>query len=150
MAELSIRYAHPQDEAEWRRLWLDYTSLYESPIITEEVTRYTWARILDEKNSLNCIVGELDSQIVGIIHFILHPRAWSLRDACYMEDLYIDVPHRRRNIATAMVGALKKFCENNNISRLYWQTHDDNEASNLYDRLAPRDTMLRYVINLPE
>jgi len=132
-------------------LWRDYNTFYQAPKITEEVTAATWRRILDRENVIGCLVAEENGRLVGFINYVIHPRTWSTRDTCYMEDLYVDNAARGRGVAQALCGALKALCMEKGLSRIYWNTEERNTAARrLYDKIGYKDDFVRYVMPLPE
>ncbi len=132
-------------------LWRDYNSFYQAPKITEEVTASTWARALDPQNPIGCLVAEENGRLVGFINYVIHPRTWSTRDTCYMEDLYVEAASRGRGVARALCAALKALCVEKGLSRIYWNTEESNAtARKLYDKIGYKDNFVRYVMLLPE
>lgn len=150
MPSVIIRHAAPQDEAQWRVLWHNYNIFYEAPKITEQVTAATWERILSDASAIHCLVAEEDGVLKGFIHYVIHPRTWSVRDTCYMEDLYVAPEARRKGIAHRLIAALKTLCVEKNLSRIYWNTQEGNQTARaLYDSVARKDDFVRYVMLLP-
>jgi GNAT superfamily N-acetyltransferase len=150
MTGIAIRHAKPEDEAQWRDLWHGYNVFYKAPKITEEITASTWKRILSADSAIDCLVAEENGTLLGFIHYVIHPRTWSTRDACYMEDLYVDAAARRKGIARRLCSALKAICIEKNLSRLYWNTQEGNAtARTFYDKIARKDDFIRYVMLLP-
>ena len=147
---LHIRHAASGDEAQWRVLWHNYNVFYQAPKITEEVTAATWARILDRQNAIGCLVAEENGRLAGFINYVIHPRTWSTRDSCYMEDLYVDEKKRGRGIARALCGRLKAMGTEMGLSRIYWNTQECNAtARRLYDQIGHKDDFVRYVMPIP-
>jgi len=145
-----IRPALPQDEAQWRILWDAYNRFYEA-IVSPSATNATWARILDEGSAIGCLVAEetRSGTLQGFATYIIHPRTWSERDTCYMEDLYVDAAMRGRGTGKQLCLALKTLCAARGLSQIYWNTRESNHAARaLYDRIAARDDFVRYVMRL--
>jgi GNAT superfamily N-acetyltransferase len=150
MTSVVIRHAKPQDETQWRVLWHNYNIFYEAPKITEVVTASTWERILSDTSAISCLVAEEAGMLKGFIHYVIHPRTWSTRDTCYMEDLYVAPEARGRGIARRLCATLKAICMEKNLSRIYWNTAEGNAiARTFYDTIATKDDFIRYVMLLP-
>lgn len=145
-----IRHAAPADEAQWRALWDGYNVFYQAPKITPQVTAATWTRILDSQSPIGCLVAEKNGILLGFIHYVIHPRTWSDRDTCYMEDLYVTEAARGKGVARGLCMALKALCTEKNLSRVYWNTQEGNAtARKLYDQIGRKDDFIRYVMPLP-
>ena len=149
MPGIFTRHAQAQDEAQWRELWHNYNIFYQAPKITEEITAATWERILRDTSAINCLVAEESGTLLGFIHYVIHPRTWSTRDTCYMEDLYVSPGARRKGIARRLIAALKASCMEKHLSRIYWNTQEGNATARaLYDTVAAKDDFIRYVMPL--
>jgi GNAT superfamily N-acetyltransferase len=142
----TIRSALPSDEAVWRRLWRGYLDFYESRI-ADDVTNRTWKRILDPDSAVMCIVAEVDGEVLGFAHCVVHENTWETQPICYLEDLYVDPAARGQGIAYAIIDWLRNAMRAEGWARLYWHTRESNaQARRLYDRFAEADDFVRYVI----
>lgn len=72
---IDIREVRPHDKAEWLQLWQGYTRFYGSPQ-PEEVTEYTWQRMLDVNSSVLGRVAVVDDAVVGFAICVLHEGTW--------------------------------------------------------------------------
>ncbi|HZY18044.1 MAG TPA: GNAT family N-acetyltransferase [Ramlibacter sp.] len=146
MTSAAIRPVLPADQPVWRRLWRGYCAFYETAL-PEEVTRRTWARILDPDSAVMCLLAEVDGVVVGFAHCVLHENTWETQPVCYLEDLYVDPAARGRGVGGALVEWLRNAMRAEGWARLYWMTHRDNQAARaLYDRFAQADAFVRYVV----
>jgi GNAT superfamily N-acetyltransferase len=143
-----IREAIPADEAEWRRLWAGYLAFYDVPLAAE-VTDATWARINDPQSRLAARVAEVDGALIGFAVWHRHVASWSLKDDCYLEDLFVDDPARGQGIGRALIEDLVAVATEGGCGRIYWHTDEDNaRARALYDSFAPADGHIRYRLAL--
>lgn len=141
-----IRSALPSDEAVWRQLWRGYLDFYASPI-ADEVTSRTWTRILDPDSAVMCIVAEVDGQVCGFAHCVVHENTWETQPVCYLEDLYVAPQARGHGVGTALIEWLRNAMRAEGWARLYWMTREGNaQAGRVYDRFAQADDFVRYVI----
>lgn len=141
-----IRSALPSDEPAWRQLWRGYCEFYETRL-PDEVTRRTWARILDPDSAVMCIVAEVQGQVVGFAHCVVHENTWETQPVCYLEDLYVLPSAREGGIGTALLEWLRNAMRAEGWARLYWMTREDNApARQLYDRFTRADGFVRYVV----
>ncbi len=146
MNPVVIRSALPSDEAAWLALWRGYCSFYDAQV-PDEVTRRTWARILDPDSAIMCIVAEIDGKVYGFAHCVVHENTWESQPVCYLEDLYVLPSARGKGIGTALLDWLRNAMRAEGWSRLYWHTRENNvTARRLYDAFAKADDFVRYVI----
>ncbi|MEY4710838.1 MAG: hypothetical protein RIS88_288 [Pseudomonadota bacterium] len=146
MTPLTIRAALPGDEKSWRTLWSGYCSFYSTHLPTE-VTDRTWQRILDPESAVMCLIAEVEGQVYGFAHCVVHEATWETQPVCYLEDLYVLPSARGRGIGGALIEWLRHAMRAEGWARLYWMTRQDNApARRLYDRYASADDFVRYVI----
>jgi GNAT superfamily N-acetyltransferase len=146
MNPVVIRSALPADEDVWHALWRGYCSFYDVHM-PDEVTRRTWTRILDPDSAIMCIVAEVDGQVYGFAHCIVHENTWETQPVCYLEDLYVLPSARGKGLGGALLDWLRNAMRAEGWSRLYWMTREGNmTARRLYDRFAQADDFVRYVI----
>ncbi|MGD1065230.1 MAG: GNAT family N-acetyltransferase [Vulcanimicrobiaceae bacterium] len=150
-SELTIRAAQPQDETAWRALWAGYCAFYEATI-PEDVTRTTWARILDPAQPIHALVAlDEDGTVIGLANYVVHPYTWGVAPACYLEDLFVDEDARGRGAGEALIRHLARLGEECGWSRVYWMTREGNaRARRVYDRIAARDDFVRYVVRIAD
>ena len=142
----TIRSALPADEAAWLKLWQGYC---ESGGVSPgaDVTRRTWTRILDPDSAIMCIVAEVEGQVYGFAHCVVHEDTREMQAVCCLEDLFVIPSARGRGIATALIEWLRNAMRAEGWAQLYWQAREDNElARKLSDRYAPGNRFVRYVI----
>lgn len=144
-----IRSVLPNDQPAWQRLWRGYCDFYEARV-RDEVTQRTWTRILDPDSGIMCLLAEVEGQVVGFAHCVVHENTWETQPVCYLEDLYVDPEARGRGIGRALLEWLRNSMRAEGWARLYWVTHKDNHAARaLYDEFAQADDFVRYVLKLP-
>lgn len=144
MTEFQIRPLKAGDRAQWSTLWSGYLRFYRQHL-PEEVTAGTFARLTDAKAPLHGLVAERNSALVGFAHYQFHPTSWSLRDSCYLEDLYVDSEARGGGIGRALIRAVYEAADRAPAASVYWLTQEFNAAGRaLYDTLAHRTSFIRY------
>ena len=74
---LIIRDAAERDEAAWRKLWAGYLAFYETEV-PEEVTAFTWARVLDPGSRVSMRVAEEDGKVLGFAIHHYHDSTWDI------------------------------------------------------------------------
>ena len=121
------------DFGQWFPLWHD-TNLGQTK---QDVTTETWMRLNDPQTPVHGMKAEINGEIIGIMHYILHPTTGQIEPVCYMQDLYIAEPHRRNGYARQLVEALVKKGREEKWARIYWTADRRNEgAQALYQNLG--------------
>lgn len=144
MGKTIIRPLVYQDFPQWLPLW-DGNNMGQR---NEAVTTQTWERLCDPENAqVNGLCIERGGQILGIVHYILHPTTGQINPVCYMQDVYIDPAHRRKGLGKRLVEAVIKHGQQEKWARLYWLTPDSNiEARALYKSLGIKLDFSFYVM----
>jgi GNAT superfamily N-acetyltransferase len=154
VTDFLVREARAGDEAHWRRLWLSYCDFY-AVTVAPEVTSELWRRIMDESSPIHALFAEgavegaSRPRPLGFANYVLHPYTWGTEPICYLEDLFVEECARGAGGGAALLQALIGLCEEKRWPRLYWHTHQDNQvARSLYNKFAPVDPFVRYVVRL--
>jgi ribosomal protein S18 acetylase RimI-like enzyme len=150
MGAVSVRPAEAGDKARWLQLWEAYNAFYGAEV-SADVSEATWARIMDNNSDVGCLVAAEwpYGDVLGFVNYVVHPRTWSLHDACYLEDLYVDEAARGNGVGKLLCEAVKHMAERRGLSQVYWNTRESNEpARKLYDQIAQKDDFVRYVLPL--
>jgi len=141
---IDIRPVRPDDRGQWSALWSGYLRFYRQHL-PAEVTDGTFARLVDARAPLHGLVAERGGTLAGFVHYQFHPTSWSLRDSCYLEDLYVDPEGRGGGIGRALIRAVYEAADRAQASTVYWLTQEFNaEGRALYDTLARRTSFIRY------
>lgn len=142
-----VRRLAADDEACWRQLWSAYAEFY-GTLVGPEVGDHLWRRLVSGCQPYLGLAATLSGELVGFAHVIAHPVTFSIREAAYLEDLFVAPAHRRRGVASALIKRLIELAETEGWSRLYWHTAADNfTARRLYDGFIPADEAVRYRIS---
>jgi ribosomal protein S18 acetylase RimI-like enzyme len=146
----TVRPAEAHDEARWRELWDAYNRFYEREP-REDMTRHTWARILDPKCPVYALVAESpDGVVLGIANFVIHENTSQLTPSCYLQDLIVDSASRGEGIGKLLIDWLVAAMKREGWSRVYWMTKENNyRARALYDKYTPHSGFVRYVLPNP-
>ncbi|MHA1597661.1 MAG: GNAT family N-acetyltransferase [Alphaproteobacteria bacterium] len=146
-----IRALTESDKASWLRLWDAYCVFYHQDI-PAHVTETTWARIMDAASTMNGLAAIDDGgSVVGFAIYFCHPKTWSARDICYLEDLYVDESGRGRGYGRALIEAVVEVARTEGWCAVYWHTDTGNETARaLYDKLTPVGDKVRYEIELED
>lgn len=140
---IKVRPLTAADEPAWRPLWAAYLRFYETELDTA-TTAAAWSRLLKGDPEFG-LVAELDGELVGIAHCLLHPTTWSTKNYCYLSDLFVAPAARAHGAGRALIEAVYAVADARGCGRVYWTTHKDNAAArSLYDRLASVSEFVQY------
>jgi GNAT superfamily N-acetyltransferase len=139
-----IRPVRTTDRAQWEDLWHGYLRFYRQHL-PAQVTQETFARLIDDERQPHGLVAASDGQLVGFVHYLFHPTTWSLKDNCYLEDLFVDPAARGGGVARALIQAVYTAADRAQAGSVYWMTQEFNaDGRALYDTLAHRTSFIRY------
>ena len=145
---LEIRAVLAADKQRWFILWQGYLDFYQTELSVEQ-SSLTWQRILEPEFNMKCAVAIDDGLIVGFTTYSLQNSTWSEGGHCYLEDLFVDPAVRGKGVGRALIEYVKSYAIENNCSRLYWNTDEDNAtARKLYDTYALESGKRQYRIAL--
>ena len=145
MSEITIRPLAQPDHADWRRLWTDYLTFYETKL-PEEVYAVTWKRLFTAGEfEPKGFIATLDGKAVGLTHYLYHRSCWAEQNNCYLQDLFADPDVRGKGIGAALIEAVKQEAAKIGVKNVYWMTHETNAtAMRLYDTVAEKSGFLVY------
>ncbi|MEO4027358.1 GNAT family N-acetyltransferase [Chromobacterium vaccinii] len=106
-----IRPVDRNDYEAWRPLWDGYNAFYGragETALPENITRQTWARFLDDREPVDALVAELDGEIVGLAHTVIHRSTTRLADVCYLQDLFTAPEARGQGVARTLIATGKR------------------------------------------
>jgi len=139
-----IRPVVAQDRTQWGALWEGYLRFYRQHL-PAEVTDGTFARLIDPRAPIQGLVAVDGGRLVGFAHYLFHPTSWSLRENCYLEDLYVDPAARGKGAGRALIQAVYAAADRLPAAGVYWLTQEFNsDGRALYDTLARRTSFIRY------
>lgn len=146
MNRIIIRPLKFEDFPQWLPLW-DGNNLGQRDDI---VTMETWTRLTDPKNmQVNGLCAEQNGDILGIVHYILHPTTGAVNPVCYMQDVFVAPIHRRKGIGKRLVADVTKIGQAEKWARMYWLTQDGNaEAKAMYENFGIKLNFSFYVLPL--
>ena len=142
---VTIRSLKAKDRAKWSSMWTEYLKFYDSEV-TIDIREMTFTRLIDPKQKVqNCLVAELNGNLVGLVHFIYHAHNWKIEDVCYLQDLFVDTKARRRGVGGALIKKVYAMADLNGTPSVYWMTQDFNaNARVLYDRIGNLTPFIKY------
>ena len=144
MPSVTLRPVGAQDHAAWLALWQAYLRFYQTEL-AEAVSLSTWQRLLDPNEPTHSTLAWVDGKAVGMVNFIYHRSNWSIGNACYLQDLYVDGTQRGLGIGRQLIEHVYAAAKAENCSKVHWLTHETNAtAISLYQQVAERSGFIQF------
>jgi aminoglycoside 3-N-acetyltransferase I len=94
------------------------------------------------------LVAVVDGRVAGGLAAYELRKFEQARSEIYIYDLAVSVRHRRRGLATALIGWLRETAASRGVWAIFVQAdHGDEPAIALYSRLGVREDVLHFDIN---
>ncbi|GFM80657.1 N-acetyltransferase [Pseudomonas cichorii] len=144
MTAVQIRPVTADDHGAWLPLWQAYLRFYKTEL-ADDVSDVTWQRILDPAETTNSALAWLDGKAVGMVNFIYHRSNWSIKNACYLQDLIVAPEQRGTGIGRQLIEHVYATAKANDCDKVHWLTHETNAtAIQLYERIAERGGYIQF------
>lgn len=144
MPQVTLRPVTAEDNAAWQPLWQAYLRFYETEL-SEEVSANTWQRLLDASEPTHSTLAWVDGKAVGMVNFIYHRSNWSIENACYLQDLYVDAGQRGLGVGRKLIEHVYATAKADGCSKVHWLTHQTNAtAISLYQQVAERSGFIQF------
>ena len=146
MSEIVVTELRAADRPRWSELWRGYLDFYETTL-PDSIYDLTWRRLMEAKSiyGFGARHGDAAAPLVGITHYLFHDHAWSPKQVCYLQDLFVDASVRGKGAGRALIEQVAQVARQRDCLRLYWTTKEDNATARLlYDRLAKFNGFIRY------
>lgn len=136
-----VRPVAEPDRERWAELYRAYAAFYEVPPPDLD---QLWSR-LTVTHELECLVAEVDDEVVGLAHVRAFARPLEGDWAGFLDDLFVDPARRRAGAGEALLEHLCSLAAERGWGVVTWITGADNRtAQRLYDRLAERREWVTY------
>jgi len=141
---ITVRPLAADDKDRWRVLWHGYLTFYGHPI-TEAQTEELWGRLMNG-DELYCLVACTDGgDVIGIVQYLFQATTWTVRDKCYLQDLFVDPDARIGGAGRALIEAVYEKAADADASEVYWMTQQFNSVARvLYDRVGELTPFIKY------
>lgn len=143
-----VRHVLPTDYDQWLPLWAGYNAFYGRvgpTALASEITSTTWSRFFDPYEPMFALVAELDGQLLGLAHYLLHRSTTAIAPSVYLQDLFTSANARGRGVGRMLIEAVYAYARDAGIPRVYWQTQETNSvAMSLYDQVAKKSGFIVY------
>ncbi|MBI6680129.1 GNAT family N-acetyltransferase [Pseudomonas viridiflava] len=144
MSDVQIRPVTADDHPAWLPLWQAYLRFYKTEL-AEGVSEVTWQRLLDPQEPTHSALAWVDGKAVGMVNFIYHRSNWSIRNACYLQDLIVAPEQRGTGIGRQLIEHVYATAKADDCDKVHWLTHETNAtAIQLYERIADRAGYIQF------
>ncbi|NNE78395.1 MAG: GNAT family N-acetyltransferase [Pricia sp.] len=96
------------------------------------------------KNQSVVFMAFYETQAVGFVQLYPTFSSVSLEHYYILNDLYVNLEHRKKGIGQMLLNRAKDFCKENNGKGLALETAIDNPAQRLYEKLGWERDSLRF------
>jgi GNAT superfamily N-acetyltransferase len=126
---MTVRPVRPDDVPAVVRLvreLAEYEKALDEVRLTEEQLH---DRLFGEAPALFGHVAEVGGEVVGMALWFLNFSTWRGTHGIYLEDLYVQPPHRGTGLGRELLRTLAELCVQRGYSRLEWWVLDWNTPS---------------------
>ena len=142
-----VRPVRRSDRAAWLMLWEAYHAYGRSGATAppEALTEAAWERFFHGHEPMEALVAELHGRLVGFAHIIFHRTTGGVGPACFLQDLFVEVPLHGKGTGRALIEAVYARAAAAGARRVYWHVPETNaQAIRLYDKVASRSGHVVY------
>jgi GNAT superfamily N-acetyltransferase len=121
LVEIVVKPITGQDRDRWAELWRGYLDFYEARL-PPEIYDHTWQRLIAPEGSIHGLgarLGSATAPLVGIAHYLFHAHAWTTKEVCYLQDLFVDPTVRRGGVGRRLIEAVAAAARERGCHRLY-------------------------------
>jgi GNAT superfamily N-acetyltransferase len=141
---IDIRPVTKGEREIWERLWRSFQAFHNFAV-SDEAMEVTWQRFHDPAEPMFLLGAYLDNELSGIVQYIFHRSCTTVRDFCFLNNLYVAESARGQGVGRALVEAVYAAAERHGASRVHWNVLESNAAAlALYDRVARRSGFIQY------
>ena len=93
--------------------------------------------LFGDKLIVECLVGEIDGEVVAFALFFTNFSTFLAKPGLYLEDLYVQPPHRGTGLGRALLEHLGRLAAERGYGRFEWSVLDWNHhAIRFYEHLG--------------
>ncbi len=144
---VTMRSITSADEQVWRKHWRSYNEFYErTESITEEITRTSFARILDKDNPIQCALAvAANDNVIGFVTWFPHPSTYLIEGTIYLQDLFVDPGSRNQGTGRKLIEHVYTEADRTGVKEVYWHTqYFNHRAQLLYTKVGKRADFIMY------
>jgi len=139
-----VRPLQAADRAAWAEQWQAYLAFYATELAPAQY-HLTWQRLQDPAVPLWALGAFEGERMLGLVHYLYHPSAWTEGPYCYLQDLFVEPATRGQGVGRQLIETVLQVAREAGADRVYWLTqHDNHPARLLYDRMADLSGFIQY------
>ena len=159
---ITVRDLTEKDSFTWATMWYEYCGhfahrdrdsfdILAGGSTYGQIMKTLWGRLMDPNGSIRGLVVEVDGNIAGFCHYVLHVHSWGTGMLCHAEDLFVREKYRDSKAGTALLNFLRERGKESGWDRIYGSTDTDNTgARRLYERFAKEEDRRSFQIVLKD
>jgi GNAT superfamily N-acetyltransferase len=142
-----IEPVSPRWNAQWRAHYGRYADALGEPV-DDAIATTVWSWLLARTHGVEGLVAvDEREQLAGFAHFRPFPRTLNGNEACFLDDLWVDEPHRGSGLAAALIDAVGAVARERGWTEVRWVSDERNHrARRLYERVAVDGRLVTYRI----
>ena len=118
---MKIRVANPHDFQAVFDLIKEFATFIKTP----EKVLITPEQMIKDQDFFNCIVAEVENEIVGFATYFFGYYSWSGR-AIYLDDLYVQEKYRGKELGTMLFDKVVELGKKDGCGQMRWQVSNWN------------------------
>jgi GNAT superfamily N-acetyltransferase len=126
---VSVRDATPGDTGELLRLIRGLAAYERAPDAVETTAAGLRRALFGPDPKVFALVAEVNRVVVGMAVYFVSFSTWTGRPGLYLEDLFVEPPHRSAGVGRALMSALASRAVDLGYQRLEWAVLDWNELA---------------------
>ena len=137
----------PRWNAQWRAHYGRYAEALGEPV-DDAVATTVWSWLLARTHGVEGLLAvDEHERLAGFAHFRPFPRTLNGNEACFLDDLWVDEPHRGSGLAEALIAAVGVRAQERGWTEVRWVADEHNRrARALYERVAVDGRLVTYRI----
>ncbi|GEM_PF-630609 len=117
-------------DATWTLLKAGTSPMGIGGLVATDVTNDDDAR--DAGHGASAPSSTSPNALCGLLHYVVHPVAGAVAPVCYLQDVYVDPPYRRKGVGSALLAMLGNMGDALGWDRIYWLVEGRNDAAKAF------------------
>lgn len=144
MTQIQIKPATAADREQWLPLWQAYLRFYKTEL-SDDITQSTWSRFLDPAEPTTLALAWQGDKAVGMVQCVYHRTNWSIKNACYLQDLFVSPEVRGKGVGRQLIEHVYAAARDKDCCKVHWLTQETNAAAiQLYERIGERPGFIQF------
>ena len=102
-----------------RPLWAAYLELYEA-YVEDAFCKLDVKQLISPEQPIQCAsLAEKGGDLVGIVHYIIHPHNWKAEEVLYLQDLFVQNGQRDKGVGRALIETVYKAGDDKGSPTVY-------------------------------